>query len=238
VSVRSPTDTLRLASYLSPGLPASLFEDVADVIGRELRRGIDVEFFTDSSGPLPGRWPDGIDLAFVCAPAFVDLRRAGLAELVPAAMVFSDSRNGGRPRYHSDVVVACDSPFHSLSDLANARWAVNDPQSLSGYRCVLDGTGPEAELHWSGGHLQSAELIRRGLVDAAAIDANVLAAHSITDLKIVHTFGPHPVQPLIAQSDSRLAEPVAEALLRLRPDDPLLRGFAPASDADYPDWLA
>lgn len=229
-----------LASYLSPGLPERLFRAVGDHLADRLARPVRVEFVTDSSGPDPATDDPlaGADLAFVCAPSYVALRRSGAAVLVPMAPAFDDDRAGGRPVYFSDVVVRSDHPARGLDDLVSVPWAVNDERSLSGYGCVVKALGSDVIRVWSGGHHRSMALVREGVVDAAAIDANTLARCDTTGLRVVHTFGPHPVQPLIAGSaSSDLVEAVAEASTSVSlPAWGLLR-FAPVGDGDYPDSL-
>lgn len=230
--------SIRLVSYLSPGLPAGLFQSIAEVLASGLGRRVEVDFLDAESGPVAGTWPEGADLAFMCAPAYVQLRQVSRAALIPAAPVFDDDRNAGKPLYFSEVVVGPDSTASRLEDLGDVRWAVNDVQSLSGYRCVVDAFGADTSLVWSGGHLRSVDLIRLGEADAAAVDANVLAAHGIEDVRIVHTLGPHPVQPLVARPTFSHVAATARILLGTRFPEWNVTGFAPVSDGDYPDSLA
>lgn len=230
---------LRLTSYLSPGLPEGLFRAVADRVGSALGCHVAAEFVVEASGPDPAA-PDpfgGADLAFVCAPAYVALRRVGAAALVPFAPVFDDPRAQGRPVYFSDVVVRADHPAETLDDLVSVPWAVNDERSLSGYGCVVKALGTDVAHMWSGGHLRSLELVRSGAVDAAAIDANTLRRVGHDGLRVVHTFGPHPVQPLIARAGLDVLDSVASAVSSIRLPDWGLEAFAEVSDDDYPDSL-
>lgn len=230
---------VRLVSYLSPGLPEGLFIDIGNVLAEALGRDVAVDFVTDMSGPPPGLAVplEDIDLAFVCAPSLVELRRSGHARLVPIAPVFDDPRNGARPVYFSDVVVRSDHDASSLDDLVSAAWAVNDGRSLSGYGCVVKALGTNVAQVWSGGHHRSIELVRDGTVDAAAIDANVLRRVDTQGLRVVHTFGPHPVQPIVARSDFPEVDLVVRALAGETYPNWGVLGFSPVGDLDYPDSL-
>lgn len=230
---------LSLVSYLSPGLPEGLFHAVGDHLTRSLGRPVSVSFVVEASGPDPEADDplDGADLAFVCAPSYVALRRIDAAVLVPAAPVFDDPRTAGRPVYFSDVVVRDDHAARSLDDLVSAAWAVNDEQSLSGYGCVVKALGADVARVWSGGHLASMSLVRSGEVDAAAIDANTLRRVDAAGLRVVHTFGPHPVQPMIARRSCGAVDDIAGALATLSLPEWGVVSFSPVTDADYPDSL-
>ncbi len=227
---------MRLVSYLSPGLPHSLFRAIAGLV-EPVAGPVEISFVSDRSGPAvgdPDPWGEA-DLAYMCEPAYLELRARGLAQLVPAGMVFDDARNGGRPVYFSDVVVVQDHPARSIADLSAATWAVNDDRSLSGYWCVFRAFPDGVETVTSGSHAASAGMVRDGTADTAAIDSNVMGSVG-AGLRIVDSFGPHPIQPLVARpglAGSLLAD-IARSLLDADPPPPLT-GFAPVSAADYPN---
>ncbi len=227
---------MKLVSYLSPGIPEEMFRDIAAILERRVGP-VDVAFVTDRSGPRAGLadpWGDA-DLAYMCDPAFRELRGRGLAFLVPAGMVFADDRNGGRPVYFSDVVVKQDHPARRLEDLADATWAVNDDRSLSGYWVVVRAFPHPVHAVTSGSHRRSAQMVAEGLVEAAAIDSNLIDDLG-GGLRVVHSLGPNPIQPLVASPElgrERIAD-IAEWLIAADPPDHL-RAFVPVSDSDYPD---
>ena len=226
---------MKLVSYLSPGLPHSLFRAIGTILERVVGH-VEVSFVTERSGP-PAAVGDpwvGADLAYMCEPAYLELRSRGLARLVPAGMVFDDPRNGGGPVYFSDVVVARDHPAREVEDLTGATWAVNDDRSLSGYWCVFRAFPDGVKTVTSGSHAASAGMVRDGTAHAAAIDSNVVEQVGV-GLRIIDSFGPHPIQPLVARPG--VAEPLlkamAMALIAADPPPPLA-GFAPVSEAHYP----
>ena len=236
---------LRLQSYLAPSIPYGFFRAVAEHLERSLGVSVELTFETQTSGPVEGQ-PDPlsrgeIDLAFLCAPTYAWLARENVARLV-AAPIPSDPRAEGAPVYFSDVVVARSSTATCIDDLTAARWALNDAESLSGYRCVVDAIGAPASSIVSGSHLASLDLVDRGLADAAAIDSNVLRLHPLSDrLKVVGSFGPHPIQPIVARTslDPAIVERARTALIALGTNAPDLLtpfgfiGFAAVNHDHY-----
>lgn len=233
---------LRLQSYLAPSIPYGFFRAIAEELRVSLREPVELTFETRTSGPIEGE-PDAfshgeIDIAFLCAPTYLWLERAGLARLL-AAPVPTDPRAEGRPVYYSEVVVARDCTATSLEALRTLRWALNDPASLSGYRCVVDAIGAPSSAIVSGSHLASLELVRTGVADAAAIDSNVLAMHPLDGrLRVAASLGPHPIQPVVARADldGELVERVQQALLTLEtraPDRLTPFGFAGFTTIDH-----
>jgi len=236
---------LRVQSYLAPSIPYGFFHAIADDLAASLGTPVELTFETKTSGPVEGE-PDPlshgeIDVAFLCAPTYLWLARASAARLI-AAPVPTDPRARGLPVYFSDVVVAKDSGATCIDDLVSARRALNDAESLSGYRCVVDAIGSPADVIVSGSHLASLDLVGNGLADAAAIDSNVLRLHPLGDgLRIVGTFGPHPIQPVVARKtlDGTIVKRIEAALLTLGSRAPgrLIEfgfiGFAAVDHAHY-----
>jgi phosphonate transport system substrate-binding protein len=254
---------IRLLSYLAPSIPAGLFELVAEEIEGVAGVGVTLAFETTVSGPTPEDDPfaeDRADLAFVCGPSYWLLREAGReVDVVAAAPVFDDPRNAGRPVYFSDVVVRSDHPARTLVDLRGSAWTYNDRQSLSGWFRMLMrlealgfGRDPGAffsRVLASGSHVASIDLVARGDADVSAVDSNTLLlarrrVPSLGDrLRILESWGPSPVQPLVARAGlpAPLRTQIAGALLamadspetarRLR-DFGVLR-FAPVAETVY-----
>jgi len=253
---------LRLRTYLTPSIPRSLFAYLAGYLGECLGVATELQIETRHSGP-PRNAPDPfsrgeVDLAFCCAPPYIWLReRPGPpVELLPLGLVFDDARAGGRPVYYSDIVVRADHPARSFADLVDARWGYNDRESLSGYYSVLQAAadhGADASflgrLHDTGSHLASLRELRRGSIDAAAIDSTVLALRwrrdraLRSDLRVVHALGPWPIQPMVVRRTlpDRLKAALASALGALA-ETPMRRrtlrrwlvsGVASMTDADF-----
>lgn len=256
---RSSAAPLCLLNYLSPGLPAALFEGVAAYLETCLGFPIHVRHETRVSGPPPGArdpFSSGeTDAAFMCAPPFFWLEARGApVELLGAAPVFEDPRAAGRAVYFSEVIVRQESLAASLGDLRGGVWAYNDRCSLSGFYCLLErlaALGEDARflgrLEASGSHWASTEWVLSGRATAAAIDSNVwrfcvrVAPELGERLRVLETWGPFPIQPLVVHRglDAGLKAALREVLLGLEgalpPElrDLGLTGFAPVTPADY-----
>ncbi len=249
---------VRCTTWLAPGLPIGLFETIAAAIGSELGRTHELTSEPKMSGPMSpedDRFALGLtDVGFICPPSYLWLTagdRAGV-ELVPLAPIYDDARNGGRPVYLSDIVVRADADIEGFADLAGRRIGYNERASLSGFVCLLARLVEQGldvdhfgQLRQVGSHRRALELIELGEIDAAAIDANVLAAwrrerpDGGAALRSVEVLGPHPVQPVVvrAGADPELAPAVTAALTRpelaaaVRPFGVI--GFGPVEVADY-----
>jgi phosphonate transport system substrate-binding protein len=243
-------------------VPRSLFAYLAEYLGERLRVATELQIETRHSGPprgVPDPFSEGeLDVGFFCAPPYIWLleRDDPPVELVPFGLVFEDPRSAGRPVYYSDIVVRTDHPARSFADLVSARWGYNDRESLSGYYSVVQTAaehGADASflgrLHDMGSHLASLRALRRGEIDAAAIDSVVLALRwrrdpaLRTDLRVVHGLGPWPIQPMVMRRDlpERIKAALTAAVGALA-DDParrralrrwLVSGVAPMTDADF-----
>lgn len=259
---RARVRRLRLRTYLTPSVPRPLFAYLADYLGECLGMPTELQIETHHSGPPRGQ-PDPftegtLDVGFFCAPPYIWLRArpAAPVELLPFGLVFEDPRGAGRPVYFSDIVVRKNHPARSFADLVNARWGYNDRESLSGYYSVVQTAaehGADAtflgRLHDMGGHLASLRALRRGTIDAAAIDSTVLALRRRrdpalrADLRVVQSLGPWPIQPIVmrrslpARLKTRLTAAIgalgetAERRRALRRW--LVSGVAPMTDADF-----
>jgi ABC-type phosphate/phosphonate transport system substrate-binding protein len=196
---------LRCVTWLAPGLPLELFELASTALATDLGVDFTLESRTESSGPEPDDDPfarDEADVGFMCAPSF---RRLTSVALV-AAPVFDDPRAGGEPVYFSELVVRDSIAASSLHDLEGRRVGYNDRASLSGYQVLLDhlhASPVDVYLVHTGGHRQSLRMLASGEIDAAAIDSNTLLALGPdglpSGLRVVDTWGPHPVQPVVAR---------------------------------------
>jgi len=230
---------LRFLTYLAPSIPRAFFEQTVDAVAARLGIDATLDCETEVSGPSPDTDPfvsGRADFAFVCAPSYPLLARTAGATLVGAAPVPADPRAEGRPVYFADVVVRAGAPCRGFPDLAGARWTYNDPASLSGWYSMrhrlseIGHAGPPdsffSEVRVSGSHRASVRLVASGAADASAIDSNALAIQLRDEpdlalrLRVLETWGPLPIQPLVAARslEKTLPEDVAAALLDLHRD--------------------
>jgi phosphonate transport system substrate-binding protein len=158
------------------------------------------------------------------------------------------------------VIVRHDSRITCLEELRGCSWAYNEPASHSGHTVTLYGLvrmgarpGFLGRVVEAGFHQRAIRLVHAGAVDAAAIDSQVLAVErrdhpGLADLRIVGSFGPSTIQPVVAASrlpDAWKRE-VRELLVSLG-DDPSARPmlaqgfierFAAVDDGAYDDIRA
>lgn len=226
---------MRLLSYMTPGFPVSLFEMIGRLVGAE------VEYETESSGPLPGNDPfaeGDMELGWICSTSFVDMSTAGedpSIQLVGVAWVPDDPDAHGRPVYFGDVVTRPDSGITTFADLEGKRVGCNDPVSLSGHYALkfeLDDRGLEpdfVEMVFTGGHQASLTAVASGEIDAAIVDSVVRTTRvrvdpDVAKLRVLDRLGPWPTQPLVARVSLTADEVtrVREHLLGAS-DDPELR---------------
>jgi ABC-type phosphate/phosphonate transport system substrate-binding protein len=96
-----------------------------------------------------------------------------------------------------------------------------------------------AELLHAGSHLQSLEAIRKGQVHGAALDSNVLFQKPREGLRVIESWGPFPIQPVIVRAgvEEALKARVAGALLAMHEHHDLspfgFARFAAVTAADY-----
>lgn len=254
----SDPSTLRFTTWLAPGLPLGLFEAIATTVSAGL--GLDHELSTEPkiSGPMSSaddRFATGLtDIGFICPPSYLwltDGPEPGVA-LVPLAPIYDDPRNGGKPAYLSDIVVRADDEAGGFADLAGRRVGFNERASLSGFVSLLAKLDQEGldvdhfgELRQVGSHRRALELIEAGEIDAAAIDANVLAtwrserADGGAIVRSIDVLGPYPVQPVVVRAGAgpELVDAVAEQLaspeLAAAVEPFGVIGFGPVSTEDY-----
>jgi len=132
-----------------------------------------------------------------------------------AAHTMQGGRYEGKPAYFSDVIVGKYRPYHSIDDLADTRWAYNEPESLSGYwamRYALAVRGQTAEDFFgkiveAGSHVKAVAIVSRSLADSAAIDSTVLEAllrrhpDLVDSIRIIESLGPNPIPPWVIRTE-------------------------------------
>jgi phosphonate transport system substrate-binding protein len=250
---------LRLITYLSPGLPLAFFQTIADALGPDTTLVADAR----ASGPVPGEvdpFTDArVDVGFMCAPAFLAMRRNVAnppVRLLGLAPVFDDPRADGKPLYHADVVVRADHPAETFADLRGVRVGYNDAISLSGRLALLlhlaklgEDLSYFSDTVGTGSHDASLVALRDGLIDTATIDATTLRLRRnaedplATGVRVIEGLGPHPIQPIVIRADlaenqvthvldalSTLSH-TAEGRALLAPFGCI--GFAPVTNASY-----
>jgi phosphonate transport system substrate-binding protein len=232
---------LRFMTYLSPSIPESFYREIVGRVGSLLNIETTLQLDSTASGPTSvGRDPltrGEIDVAFLCAPAYLwlrDLKPSPIA-LVAAAPVPADERCEGAPVFFSEVIVEKDAGLESFDDLEGCLFAYNDTQSLGGYYAMLRTLEDEnrsehffSSMVMTGSHLGSIEQVRTGEADAACIDSQVLSTilaenpGLADEIQVIRSLGPLPIQPLVMRSalPTELHEALANALCNLHKEVP------------------
>jgi len=223
---------VHLVSYMAPGIPASLFAVIAEIIGADL------ELVETTSGPLPDDNPfsDGrADLGWMCSTSFAELGDPDndpSVALVGIAWVPDDPDANGQPVYFGDLVTNPESDASAIDDLAGVRIGCNDPVSLSGFhslRIEMKRRGRRVEdwceLVFTGGHNRSLDMLLARELDAAVVASVCRTRRSrlepqVAELQVIERLGPWPTQPLVARSSMRQAEVdrVREAVVQANED--------------------
>ena len=234
---------------------ADVYKRVAFLVGDRL--GLETTF---STGRSFAEFESGVaDVGFVCGLPYVELTRLHPVpvELLTAPVLVGD-RYRDLPIYFSDVIVSQQSQAESFDDLRGSSWSYNEPHSHSGYnvvchRLVALGAGSDffGRIVAAGWHQRSIDMVADGVVDASAIDSQVLAIefrdrpdlHS--RIKVIDTLGPSTIQPVVAASrlDAGLKNDIRGALLEMAADRDareildrgLIKRWQPIGDAAYDD---
>lgn len=213
---------LRLITYLAPSIPAAFFELLRGVIADAVNDDVQLRFEERISGPLPGDEnpfrEQTADVGFMCAPGYRWMKDE--LDLLPVPVPL-DERAAGRPVYFADVVVRKDAMFDSFAALRARRWAFNDRNSRSGWFSMVERVAPDepeaffSQVLQAGSHLESLRLVETGGADAAAIDSNVLRRAAPGPLRVLETWGPFAIQPVVirAAAPAPLKAAVRGALL-------------------------
>lgn len=255
--ILTPEPPLRVLNFLSPLLQGT-YDTIANVLGDRVRRQVQT-----GVGQTPLAFACGeADIGFLCGLQYVRIVRdvPGSLELL-GAPILEGVRYRQQPIYYSDVVVRADGPFMSWSDLKDAIWAYNEESSHSGYNLVCASLLARGvalpyfarSLH-SGSHLASLHFVLSGQADATAIDSHVLDVllrrepQLATQLRIIDTFGPSSIPPVVvaARLDLALKQALRKALLTLHTDalvtqslhEGAITRFVAIEDTDYDDLRA
>ena len=213
-----------------------VYEAIADGIGSRLGLSTELVVETDYENCRS----DVNDVCFVCSLPYVMFEREGISPATPvAAPVLSGDRYGGKPIYYSDVIVHRDSDIHTFADLRGRSWAYNEQLSHSGYGITRyhlvklgETNGFFGEVVEAGFHEKAIRLVSDRVVDASAIDSQVLAIELrdhpdlAESLQVIDSLGPSTIQPVAVSKrhPPDLHDKIQEILLGLH-DDPDLKTF-------------
>jgi phosphonate transport system substrate-binding protein len=168
----NPPLRVAVAAMVSPKETLEIYRQLLTYLGH--KTGKDLELVQRKTyGEVNELLGKGlIDLAFVCSGPYVTGKDKYGFILLAVPVVH------GQPTYSSYLIVNKESAFHRLEDLKGHTFAFTDPDSNTGrlvplYWLAVMHTRPEkffGRMLYTYSHDNSIMAVRRGLVDAAAVD--------------------------------------------------------------------
>ena len=194
-----------IAAMISPERTAQSYARLMQLIGERAGRPVEIfqrKTYAEVNALLEKR---EIDLAFVCAGAYVDGRERFGMELLAVPVVH------GAKVYHSYILVPRDSPARRFEDLRGKRFAFTDPKSNTGalvprYMLAQRNETPQgffADSFFTYSHDNSIHAVATGLADGAAVDSLIWEYLNATDAvdtartRIVEKSPPYGIPPVV-----------------------------------------
>lgn len=206
-------------TYLTPSIPQEIFNLISKYLENYCKIKVNLLIETSSSGPKKNE-PMIEDLSFMCSPPYYWLNEKykDEIELIPYAPIFDDNRNNDEPVYFSDILIHQDNnKIKSINDLNGDTWLYNDTESLSGYFCIKQYED-KIKMVCSGSHLNSINMVSKKEADITCIDSNVLLFNN-NKLKMIGSFGPHPIQPCVIRKDCKYKDKIIDAFKNINDSD-------------------
>lgn len=209
-----------VAAMTSPQRTRRRYHDLLKLIGQEL--GCRIEFVQRPTyNEVDALLRDNkVDLAFICSGSYALGHDRYNLELLAIPII------NGKKTYNSNIIVAQDSPYTSITDLRQQRFAFTSKASNTGYLAPsylfqtnnISIDSFFSDIIFTHSHDNSVHAVASGLVDAAAVDSLVLD-HMLIDndkdaqnVRVIHTsedFGippivvPHQLAPKLKQQLQR-----------------------------------
>ena len=191
-----------IATGLSPTESIAGYQSITDYLSRRLGRPVKLNL-RKTYQEVDDLIREGkVDIAFVCSSSYV-IGRDTFGERLVAVPVAN-----GSTTYQSAIIVNARTGINSWPQLKGRSLAIVDPQSTSGFLYALSKAVPYGGLSFFGSyiytysHNYSIEAVRNQVVDAAAVDSNVLArsiakdpdlANAVKILDLSPNYGNNPV---------------------------------------------
>ncbi len=242
---------IAVSAMTSPQTTEALYRDLLELIGQELDKSVafvqrptyeEIDILLKNNR---------IDLAFVCSGSYaLGHDRYGLQLLVIPIIK-------GQRTYHSEIIVAKDSPLTSLEALRDKRFTFTSQSSNSGclapsFMLAQRQETPEtffAGVSYSGTHDKAIHAVAHGISDGAAVDSLILShmvdkqEPSAMNVRVVERSQDFGMPPVIvpAQIDPQLKEKLRSIFLSIHQsrqgryilDNLGIDYFTPAEDREY-----
>lgn len=218
-----------VAAIISPQGNAQGYGQLLEYLGRRLDRPVEMvqrrTYIEVNDLVRDGQ----VDLAFVCTSAYITGARDFDMQLLVAPQV------NGQSVYHSDLIVAADSPAASMADLQGKIFAFTDPISFSGrvyptHLVAQLGTTPAeffGRTFFTYSHDDAIRAVADGVADAAAVDSLVFDFAVARDpalarrVKVIHQSPPFGIPPVVVGAHVRpqLRASLYDLLLTMHGDE-------------------
>lgn len=197
-----------------------------------------------------------LDVGWICGGPYSMRVDQGIKLELLVAPILMNPRYKGQAIYYADVVVHAESSFHSINDLTDGSWAINEPDSLSGCKAMAAFLAKHgrrwhdfARIEESGGHHISLQMILDRAIDAVALDSTMLDTELAErpdlqhQLRIIQSLGPYPMPPWIIGGHvaPETKQVIQQAMLSMHTDSvgctilhkTAIKKFTTMQDQDY-----
>jgi len=243
VSELDSVQPLVVAVARTPGGPGEWanWARIIKYLSEELSRPVTVRYLTKEEEATQTIIDEDIDVAFVCAHQYLDLRDSGAMEGIVTPIVNGESTN------EMMIIVDSADSAESLEDLKGDEVAASDKSSLGGYAylqyaCEEKGLVPadffsEVRL----GETQESNMrdLMDGYVRATVVNTAQTSDWDMSQFKIIEQSEPIGCPPIVVSidMDEDLKERITEVFVEFDPDllpaDSHVDGFIPLDETDY-----
>lgn len=250
VSSNPSPPKLHLITYLCPDFPLELFQTyqhyLEEVLSCDSYLIVESRWGAPPVGKTDPFTANEVDIGFMCSTGYLRMveEQNESVELLPVGTIHDHPVSECRAATcFSDVVIRKEKAelYKELADLRGHRWATMDKDSLCGKPTVLSEVkkiGYNASFFGnivsSGSNVESIGMVLNNVVDAAAVDSNVLRLwksehhEQAQELHVMCSWGPWPVQPIIVNSrlPAKTKLQITDALLDVANDKEYTKRFA------------
>lgn len=240
---------LGVVGFYNPRLMYLKYQPLVDYLTEKTSMNWELVIGSDYDETVKRLCEGKVDLAYLGPLTFTK------AKHLCGARAIVRLQTGGKPTFHSYIMVRVDSPYRTLEELRGKRIGLGSPLSTSAHlvplamlrdRGVL-GEGGKTSCTNYGHHERAARACLMGEVDACGVRDVIGDRFIDRGLRVLARSEPIPNFPLVASplADEKVVrevikslvdEPAADAALRARIatwDPELASGFVQAREADY-----
>ncbi len=217
-----------ISSMITPVDTVRYYDDIVRYIGKKLGKKVEIvhrKRYEEMNKLIINK---GVDIAFICTAAYVNLLESAKIELVAAPV------KDEKPFYRSLIIVHKDSNVAKFEDLKGKSFVFVDPLSNTGYvyplyRLSLMKTNPDnffTKTSFSYSHNKSIEMVAKKLADGAAVENLIFEFMKQTDspyvsqVKVIEQSIEFASPPVIVRADfpKELKREIKKVILNMHND--------------------